>query len=70
MNHVAFSAPTFRWLFGGLGFHNSEASMTRLMPLDFRNERVVKTFRGASRRTSRPRNAPNSPRPLRPVWTR
>lgn len=53
MPKVRFSAPPYRWLFGGLGFHNSEASMTRLMPAHFRDERVLKTFRELSPTFSR-----------------
>ncbi len=42
-----------RWLFGGIGFHNSEATMTPLMNDKFYNERVLKVFREISPTFSR-----------------
>ncbi len=36
------------WLFGGFGFHNSEATMTGIMPENLLNEYVLKTFREIS----------------------
>ena len=42
-----------RWLFGGFGFHNSEATMTALMSEKFYNERVLKVFREISPTFSR-----------------
>lgn len=42
-----------RWLWGGFGFHDSEATMTPLMTDEFRDERVVKTFREISPSYSR-----------------
>lgn len=33
-----------KWLWGGLGFHNSEATMTPIMGEDLKNERIIKTF--------------------------
>ena len=36
--------PYFRWLFNGFGFQNSEANFLALMPDDFRDQRVLKTF--------------------------
>jgi hypothetical protein len=38
--------PDQRWLFGGLGFHNSEATMSGIMSEDFKNQVVLKCFRG------------------------
>lgn len=37
--------PYYRWLFGGLGFHNSEATMLPIMSEKFRDEKVYKVFR-------------------------
>lgn len=45
--------PTFRWLFGGLGFHDSEATMTRMMRTEFYTQRVLKTYREISPTFSR-----------------
>ena len=42
------SKPYFRWLFGGFGFQHSEASLTALMTEDFRDQRVLKSFREIS----------------------
>jgi len=41
---VTIEKPYFRWLFGGFGFQNSEANFLSLMPDDFRDQRVYKTF--------------------------
>ena len=45
--------PDQRWLFGGLGFHNSEASMTGVMTEEFKNQVVLKCFREISPTYSR-----------------
>lgn len=52
-SEVAFSKPAMRWLWGGFGFHNSEATMLRVMTDEFRDERVYKTFREISPTYSR-----------------
>mgnify|MGYP004681548037 FL=1 len=44
MNGIKFEKPYFRWLFGGMGFHNSEATMTPLISDKLMNERILKTF--------------------------
>ena len=44
MHDVTIDKPYFRWLFGGFGFQHSEANFTALMPDDFRDQRVLKTF--------------------------
>lgn len=36
--------PRLRWLFGGFGFHNSEATMLGIMNDKFKNEKVLKVF--------------------------
>ena len=41
---VTIEKPYFRWLFYGFGFQHSEANFTALMPDDFRDQRVLKTF--------------------------
>ena len=41
---VTVTKPYFRWLFGGFGFQHSEANFLALMPEDFRDQRVLKTF--------------------------
>jgi len=41
---IKVSKPYFRWLWGGFGFQQSEANLISLMPEDFLNERVLKTF--------------------------
>ena len=41
---VTITKPYIRWLFGGFGFQNSEANFAALMPDDFRDQRVLKTF--------------------------
>ena len=43
-SEITIEKPYFRWLWGGFGFQNSEANLTALMPDDFLNERVLKTF--------------------------
>ena len=43
-SELTIEKPYFRWLWGGFGFQNSEANLTALMPDDFLNERVLKTF--------------------------
>ena len=45
---VTVTKPYFRWLFNGFGFQNSEANFLRIMPDDFRDQRVLKTFREIS----------------------
>lgn len=45
MQKITITKPYRRWLFGGIGFHNSEATMTPIMSEKFLNERVLKTFR-------------------------
>ena len=41
---VTITKPYIRWLFGGFGFQNSEANFVALMPDDFRDQRILKTF--------------------------
>ena len=41
---VTIEKPYFRWLFNGFGYQNSEANFTALMPDDFRDQRVLKSF--------------------------
>ena len=53
MPSVQITKPYLRWLFGGIGFHNSEATMGALMSETFRNERAVKVFREISPTYSR-----------------
>ena len=53
MPSVQITKPCLRWLFGGIGFHNSEATMGALMSETFRNERAVKVFREISPTYSR-----------------
>ncbi|MDO5320034.1 MAG: hypothetical protein Q4G65_15505, partial [bacterium] len=43
-SEITIEKPYFRWLWGGFGFQHSEANLTALMPDDFLNERVLKTF--------------------------
>ena len=52
-SRVVFEKPTQRWLWGGFGFHNSEATMTPMMSEEFRDQRVLKTFREISPTYSR-----------------
>jgi len=44
MSRIIITKPRLRWLFAGVGFHNSEASMTPIMSEKFKNEVVLKTF--------------------------
>ncbi len=44
VSEITLTKPVFRWLWGGFGFHNSEATMTALMSEEFKNERVYKSF--------------------------
>ena len=44
LSHLSFAKPPMRWLWGGFGFHNAEASMTAMMSDEFREERAMKTF--------------------------
>jgi len=53
MQTIRITKPAQRWLFGGIGFHNSEATMTALMSPRFRNEIALKTFREISPTFSR-----------------
>ena len=41
---VTITKPYIRWLFNGFGFQNSEANFLAIMPEDFRDQRVLKTF--------------------------
>ncbi len=50
---ITFTKPYYRWLFGGMGFHNSEATMTPLMSDELLNERILKTYRELSPTFSR-----------------
>ncbi len=52
-SRITFAKPTMRWLWGGFGFHNSEATMTPMMSEEFRDQRVLKTFREISPTYSR-----------------
>ncbi len=45
---ITIEKPYLLWLFGGFGFHNSEAGYTVLMDDEFLNERCLKTFRELS----------------------
>ena len=45
--------PDLRWLFGGIGFHNSEATMFGMMNDNFKNQVVLKCFREISPTYSR-----------------
>ena len=53
MSKITITKPLRRWLFGGLGFHNSEATMTPIMSQEFLDQRVLKTFREISPTFSR-----------------
>ena len=53
MTKLKITKPLRRWLFGGIGFHNSEATMTPVMSEKFYHERVLKTFREISPTFSR-----------------
>lgn len=41
---ITVTRPYSRWLFGGLGFQNSEANLVPLMTDEFRDQYVLKTF--------------------------
>ncbi len=41
---ITIEKPYFRWLFNGFGYQNSEANFLALMPEDFRDQRVLKSF--------------------------
>ena len=41
---VTITKPYIRWLFNGFGFQNSEANFLAIMPEDFRDQYVLKTF--------------------------
>ena len=43
-SEIVVEKPYFRWLWGGFGFQHSEANLECLMPDDFRDERVLKSF--------------------------
>ncbi len=45
MSKISIEKPRMRWLFGGIGFHNSESTMSPLMSEEFKNERALKSFR-------------------------
>ena len=53
MTHIKLTKPLRRWLFGGVGFHNSEATMLPVLSEKFRDERVYKSFREISPTFSR-----------------
>ncbi|MBR2043389.1 MAG: hypothetical protein IJ946_03530 [Clostridia bacterium] len=53
MSVINIKKPRLRWLFGGVGFHNSEATMTALMSEKQKNEIFLKTFREISPTYSR-----------------
>ena len=53
MSKVTITKPLRRWLFGGIGFHNSEATMIPIMSEKYLNERVLKCFREISPTFSR-----------------
>ncbi len=53
MDSIKFSKPRIRWLFGGFGFHNSEATMLPLMSEEFKEQKVLKVFREISPTYSR-----------------
>ena len=53
MSTIKITKPPFRWLFGGVGFHNSEATMLKIMSEKFKNEFALKTFREISPTFSR-----------------
>ncbi len=50
---IKIKKPELRWLFGGIGFHNSEASMLSIMNDKFKNQIALKTFREISPTYSR-----------------
>ena len=41
---VTITKPYIRWLFNGFGFQNSEANFLAIMPEEFRDQYVLKTF--------------------------
>jgi len=53
MSKITIRNEKMKSLFAGVGFHNSEATMTALMSSSFKNERVLKTFREISPTFSR-----------------
>ena len=53
MSKITITKPLRRWLFGGIGFHNSEATMVPIMSEKFLNQRVLKSFREISPTFSR-----------------
>ena len=48
MKKIVIKNERLKWLFGGVGFHNSEATMTALMSDKLKNEIVLKTFKEIS----------------------
>ncbi len=44
MCDVVFKKPYSRWLFGGIGFHQSEVTMTPLINDTLMNERILKSY--------------------------
>ena len=40
MTEISIKKPYRRWLFGGIGFHNSEATMAPVMNEKFKNEAI------------------------------
>ena len=52
-SRIEFTKPSMRWLWEGFGFQNSEASMTPMMSEEFRDQRVLKSFREISPTFSR-----------------
>ncbi len=53
MSKITITKPALRWLFGGIGFHNSEATMGALMSDTYKNQIAVKTFNEISPTFSR-----------------
>ena len=53
MTNIRLTKPLRHWLFGGIGFHNSEATMLPVMSEHFRDEHVFKSFREISPTFSR-----------------
>lgn len=53
MKEIILKKNEMRWLFGGIGFHDSEATMLGIMNDDFKNQKVLKTFREISPTYSR-----------------
>ena len=53
MSKITINGGKAKWLFGGFGFHNSEATMTPLMSEKLKNEVILKTFREISPTYSR-----------------